>query len=103
MAYRVRLHELAEAELDKIYSDIRDEAGPVVAGNYVGGLYDFFEGLTTFPARGTVRAGPIPGLRIIGYRRTASIAFVVEADLVTILGVFRRGQNVTPEMLENRL
>ena len=102
MPYRVRLHELAEAELDAIYADLRAAAGAAVAGGYVDGLYDFIARLGTLPERGTVRPGPIAGLRIIGYRRSASIAFVVEADMVTILGVFRRGQNVTSEMLERR-
>jgi toxin ParE1/3/4 len=32
-----------------------------------------------------------PGLRIIGYRRQASIAFVVSDAEVLILRVFRRG------------
>ncbi|MDV4159328.1 type II toxin-antitoxin system RelE/ParE family toxin [Rhizobium brockwellii] len=103
MDYYVHVHELAQAELDLIYETIRDEAGISTARSYVGGLYDLIEGLVTFPARGTVRPGPMPGLRIIGYRRTASIAFIVEGDQVTILGVFRRGQNVTPQMLKKRL
>lgn len=59
--------------------------------------------MTTFAERGTVRDGAVPGLRIIGYRRSASIAFVVEGDQVTVLGVFRRGQNITPEILKNRV
>lgn len=103
MDYRVRLHELAAAELDKIFDDITAEAGPVIAGRYVGGIYDLIEGFTTFAERGTVREGPVAGLRIVGYRRTASIAFIVEGDQVTILGVFRRGQNITADMLRNRI
>lgn len=103
MDYRIRLHELAEAELDKIFDDITTEAGPIIAGNYVGGIYELIDGFTTFPERGTVREGPVPGLRIVGYRRTASIAFIVEGDQVTILGVFRRGRNVTADLLKNRL
>ena len=103
MDYHVRLHELAQAELNYIYETIRDEAGVQTARNYVDGIYDIIDGFTTFPKRGTVRPGPIPGLRIIGYRRTASLAFVVQGDQVAVLGVFRRGQNVTPEMLQNRL
>ncbi|WP_162944057.1 MULTISPECIES: hypothetical protein [unclassified Rhizobium] len=31
--------------------------------------------------------GSVPGLSIVGYRRAASIAFVVEGDQVTVLGV----------------
>ena len=94
---------MAEAELDKIFDDISAEAGPVTAGNYVGGIYEFIEGFATFAERGTVREGPVPGLRIVGYRRTASIAFIVEGDQVTIVGVFRRGRNVTADVLGNRL
>jgi toxin ParE1/3/4 len=102
MRHHLRIHRLAQAELRGIFRHIATEAGPVTAQDYVGGIYALIEGLRTFPERGTVRPGPVPGLRIIGYRRTASIAFTVEADQVTILGVFRRGQNVTSEMLKKR-
>jgi toxin ParE1/3/4 len=50
-----------------------------------------------------VRESEIPGLRIIGYRRRVSIAFVVQGNDVAILGVFYGGRNVTVEMLEERL
>lgn len=55
MDYRIRLHALAESELDTIYDTILAEAGPVVAGQYVGGLYDFIRSMTVFAERGTVR------------------------------------------------
>jgi len=55
MDFRIQLHELAEAELDKIFDDISAEAGPVTAGNYVGGIYEFIEGFATFAERGTAR------------------------------------------------
>lgn len=45
----------------------------------------------------------MPGLRIIGYRRSVSIAFVVEDAHVMILGVFYGGQDITVEALEERL
>lgn len=45
MANRVRLHELAEADLTRIHEDMRDDVGPVVAGNCVAGLYDFIQRL----------------------------------------------------------
>lgn len=38
MNYRIRLHALAESELGAIYDTILVEAGPVAAGQYVGGL-----------------------------------------------------------------
>lgn len=101
--YEVILHEKAEAELDQLYEDIALEAGAAVAGGYVAGIYDFIDKLSIFPERGTVRESRIPGLRIIGYRQSASIAFFVKDDTVIILGVFHRGRNITPEMLEERL
>ncbi|MBB4479988.1 plasmid stabilization system protein ParE [Rhizobium etli] len=62
----------------------------------------FIEALATFPERGTVREGRIPGLRIIGYRRSVSVAFSVRGDDVIILGVFARGRNITEEILAER-
>jgi len=85
MDYRIRFHVQAEAEIDQIYADIRDAAGSAIAGHYVGGLYDFLAGFRTFPKRGTVREGPVAGLRLVGYRRSCTVAFVVEGDRVTVL------------------
>ena len=63
------------------------KAGPVMAWNYISGIRQFAE-LATFPKRGTVRTGLVPGLRIIGYRRSVSIAFVVEEVHVLVFGCF---------------
>jgi toxin ParE1/3/4 len=69
-------------------------AGESIARSFVDRLVESCLKLDDFPARGTVRDEIRPGLRIIGYRRQASIAFVVgEADVV-ILRIFRRGQDV---------
>ena len=103
MVYRIVYHERAEAELDKLYEDIALQAGRGIADSYVNGVITFIENLQTFPERGTVREGNIPGLRIIGYRRSISIAFFVADNKVSILGVFHRGQNITQELLEERL
>jgi toxin ParE1/3/4 len=35
-----------------------------------------------------------PGLRTLGYRRRATIAFHVEADQVTIVRIFHHGRDV---------
>lgn len=105
MKYKIILHERAEAELRQLYRDLAsiDKAGPVVAWNYVSGIRRSIMELATFPKRGTVRDGLVPGLRIIGYRRSVSIAFVVEEAHVLVLGVFYGGQDITVEALEGRL
>lgn len=62
----------------------------------------FIEGLEASPQRGTIRESPIPGLRIIGYKRSVSVAFSVRGDDVLILGVFARGRDITEEILKER-
>ncbi|MGV2112160.1 type II toxin-antitoxin system RelE/ParE family toxin [Agrobacterium salinitolerans] len=93
MVHRIAFHADAEAEIDKLYELLRAKAGPVIAGNYVGGIYDLIEGLRTFPERGSLREGKVSGLRVIGYRRRVSIAFTVQGDVVHVLGVFYGGRD----------
>jgi toxin ParE1/3/4 len=57
--------------------------------------------LETYPARGTVRDRVLPGLRIIGFERTASIAFRVLGDTVEILRILRKGQAIPAEWGED--
>jgi toxin ParE1/3/4 len=102
MIYNVIYHPQAEAELDKLYADIASEAGARIAGDYVDGVIAFIEAFKTFPERGTVRESRILGLRVIGYRRTISVAFSVQGNNVKILGVFARGRDITNELLEER-
>ena len=102
MSYRIIYHPKAEAELDKLYADIAVEAGTGIAGDFVHAVIAFIEDLKTFPERGTVRESRIPGLRIIGYRRSVSMAFSVNGDDINILGVFARGRDITDELLEAR-
>lgn len=45
----------------------------------------------------------MPGLRILGYRRSASIAFVIRGERITILGVFSAGRKINLDMLKGRL
>ena len=66
------------------------------------GVITFIESLETFPERGSVRESVIPGLRIIGYRRSVSVAFSVRDGDIFILGVFARGRDISDELLEER-
>jgi toxin ParE1/3/4 len=102
MTFRIIYHPRAEAELDKLHADIASEAGIPIADDYVDGLLTFIDALEAFPERGTVRESRIPGLRIIGYRRSVSVAFSVRGGDVFILGVFARGRDITDEILEER-
>ncbi len=103
MRYRVRLHPKAEEELNALYDTIAENAGPAIAWNFVSGIRDFCSKLSDVPQRGTERVELMPGLRIIGYRRSVSLAFAIEPETVIILGIFYAGRNFTAEMLEERL
>ncbi|WP_137131708.1 type II toxin-antitoxin system RelE/ParE family toxin [Rhizobium sp. FY34] len=91
--YSVRLTPEAEADLFDIYLYIRDASGSaVLAANYLSRLRRFLSALEIAPERGTIRTDVREGLRIIGFERAASIAFVVENENVVILRIAYRGK-----------
>lgn len=53
----------------------------------------YCESLCLFPLRGTMRNDVRHGLRITNYKKRAVIAFDVEAEQVSIIGIFYGGQN----------
>jgi toxin ParE1/3/4 len=59
-------------------------------------IVTFCEDLAPFPLRGTARDDIRPGLRTIGFRRRAVVAFVVGDDAVVVLGVFYGGRDYEP-------
>jgi toxin ParE1/3/4 len=63
------------------------------ASFYTDAIIDYCDGLATFPERGTQRDDILPGLRVIGYRRGATIAFAIRRQTVVILGVFYGGRD----------
>lgn len=82
---------IAKLTLQKAY--IADQAGPIVAERYIAGLFDYLENLATFPERGHPLPEIIPGLRMIGYGRSANIAVVVERPCVYVVGVYFGGED----------
>lgn len=101
--YRVRFSKQATADLRNIYTEILPEAGARIAADFVGRLHSACLRLDVFPARGNRHDDLRPGLRIIGYRRQATIAFVVREEDVIILRVFRRGADVYARLSEASL
>lgn len=96
--YEVQFADAAIADLASIFEYLLIQAGERVARDFVGRLEAACLDLDTFPERGTVRDEVLPGLRLIGYRRQASIAFVVTGTDVIILRVLRSGQDVNAMM-----
>ncbi|MFJ7355624.1 type II toxin-antitoxin system RelE/ParE family toxin [Phyllobacterium sp. NPDC097923] len=102
MDYKVVFHPRAEQELVELYDYIRANANPERAQAFLAGIRDCCLGLATFPKRGSIRDDIMAGVRIIGYRRSVSIAFAVTSDRVLILGVFYGGRDITADLLQNR-
>jgi toxin ParE1/3/4 len=91
--YVVRLTPEAEADLFNIYRYILEaSASQVVALGYLDRINSFLSSFQTFPERGSLRNEIRDGLRIIGFERSASIAFLVEAESVIILRIAYGGQ-----------
>lgn len=93
MRYSVVFTPEAQQQLAKLYHYIAIAASPGIARRYAGAIVTYCEGLQTFPHRGTRRDDIRPGLRITNYKKRAVIAFSVDAELVSIIGVFYGGQD----------
>lgn len=74
--------------LDSLHEYITTHASESRADDYIGRIAAFCKGLTTFPMRGTRRDDLLPGLRVAGFKRRVTIAFVVTDTAVLIEGVF---------------
>jgi toxin ParE1/3/4 len=82
VAHRVEFRQAAVDDLRSLYLHIADNAGRARAGAYIDRIEAACLGLAHFPERGTIRAHIHPGLRIIGFEGSASIAFVVHDGIV---------------------
>lgn len=93
MNRRVRFSPEAHADLDELYDYIADAESPDTAAHYIDAIITYCEQLADFPHRGRAREDIRPGLRTIGYRRRAVIAFTVSEDMLTILGIYYGGRD----------
>jgi toxin ParE1/3/4 len=91
--YEVLFTPEAQEQLLKLYRDIAKEATAEVAWRYTNAVFEYCEGLSTFPMRGRKREDIRPGLRTTAYRRRTEIAYTVEEGKVSIIGIFHGGQN----------
>ncbi len=93
MKHRVVFSPEAEEQLVALYRYIAAAASPGIAERYVYAIVSYCETLDTFPLRGAKRDDIRPGLRITNYKGRTVIAFDVDAQQVSIIGVFYGGQD----------
>ena len=96
--YRTLFHPRARQDLIDLQEYIEDSGGPARA--FISAISDYCLKLATFPNRGIERNDLGEGVRVVGFRRRVSIAFLVEADAVWILGIYYGGRSVELSSLE---
>ncbi|MEQ9345561.1 MAG: type II toxin-antitoxin system RelE/ParE family toxin [Thalassospira sp.] len=99
MSFRVVFTPESQEQLVALYHYVAKAASPRIAGNYTTAIVDYCESLTTFPRRGTLRDDVRPGLRVTNYRKRTLIAYTVESDQVSIIGIFYGGQDFEASLL----
>nr|WP_269456124.1 type II toxin-antitoxin system RelE/ParE family toxin [Rhizobium quercicola] len=90
----VRFTPEANADLTELFDYLAPRAGSAVALKYVGDIHQHCLSFALFPACGFARNNVSPGLRIVGFRRRASIVFQVQDEQVIIIRIFHRGRDL---------
>ena len=93
MTYTVVFTPEAEEQLAAIYRYIATAASPAIAERYTGAIVAFCEGLAMFPERSAIHDDIRPGLRVTNYKKRSVIAYTIDGDRVSIIGVFYGGQD----------
>ncbi len=93
MSHEIVVSPEARAQLDNLYDYIAEAASAATAFRFTNAILDQLESLRDFPNVGTRRDDILAGLRTIGFRRRVTIAFVVEATEVLVIGLFYGGQD----------
>ena len=94
MNYRVVFSPTASDDLDNLLIYLSEQMGVRPARSYVGKIQRYCLDFAFFPKRGSARDDLQPGLRLVGYRRRATIAFHVNEHTVVIARIFHRGRQI---------
>lgn len=83
----------ARGDLVDIYDWIAEAASPVVALGFIERLEAWCRSFDIASERGQLRDDMRPGLRVVGFERRLTVAFMVTDDHVTILRLFHAGRD----------
>lgn len=93
MTYVVVFTPEAEEQLAAIYRYIATAASPAIAERYTSAIVAFCEGLSMFPERSAIHDDIRPGLRVTDYKKRTVIAYAIDGNRVSIIGVLYDGQD----------
>lgn len=101
MSHRFIFSPESLEQLTELYRYIADAASPTIAAQYTEAIVSYCESLGILPLRGTQRDDVRAGLRITNYKKRTVIAFSVDVELVSILGIFYGGQDFEKILLDD--
>jgi toxin ParE1/3/4 len=97
----VAFSEAAQWDLFDLELWLEHEAGKTTARRYIDRLTAYCMKLDLASERGARRDDLLPGLRIVGFERRITVAFVVVAEQVEIVRIFRAGRDWESEFEED--
>ncbi|MCY0092998.1 type II toxin-antitoxin system RelE/ParE family toxin [Hoeflea ulvae] len=83
----------ARADVLALYDWISAKAGSGIAIDYIERIERFCNGLDLASERGHSRYDIRSGLRVVGFEKRITIAFIISDHKVTIMRLFYGGQN----------
>lgn len=83
-----QLRASCQRQLLELYEWIANDGAPTAAERFVSSIIEYCERLVDMPMIGAARDDIRPGLRTVGFRHRAVIAFQLAGTRITILGVF---------------
>jgi toxin ParE1/3/4 len=98
MTRKVVFTERAQSDLAGLFDYLLPLAGDKTASAFVDKIYNHCLGFDIFPERGMRRDDIRQGVRLVGYRRHASIAFTVVQNEVIILRIFMPGEDISEDI-----
>lgn len=93
MSLRVVFTYEAEDQLVELHRYIAARRSAEVAARYLDAIVEFCEELGRFPYQGRARDDIRSGLRTVGFKRRAVIAFAMLDETLVIVGVFYGGRD----------
>jgi toxin ParE1/3/4 len=87
MNFEVVLSSKADDQLEKLQEYLAKRFYPANAERYVQRLTQACHSLAKAPYRGTMRDDLAPGLRTVGFERTATIYFAIRERQVVIVSI----------------
>ena len=100
--FKVEFDSRAIEDLTGIRDYIAGERGSALADRFIARVFTHFAGFEIAPFRGQKRDDIDSGLRIVGWRKTLTIAFTASepSNIVKIVAVIYRGRDIEAVLRE---